>query len=66
MTNSMMMTMGIQISRRTKQLLSLLKKLIKEEYLYTDDELRRVKEQIKIIDEEISISKTKQSKGFGK
>ncbi len=66
MTNSMMMTMGIQISRRTKQLLSLLKKLIKEEYLYTDDELRRVKEQIKIIEEEISISKTKQSKGFGK
>tara|TARA_Y100001973_G_C5168924_1_gene317840 strand:+ start:998 stop:1174 length:177 start_codon:yes stop_codon:yes gene_type:complete len=58
--------MGIQISRRTKQLLSLLKKLIKEEYLYTDDELRRVKEQIKIIEEEISISKTKQSKGFGK
>jgi len=66
MTNSTMMTMGIQTSSRSKLMLTLLKRLLKQDVLYTDEELRRIKAQIKVVEEEIAISKTKQSKGFGK
>ena len=66
MTNSTMMTMGIQPSSRSKLLLTLLKRLLKQDVLYTDEELRRIKAQIKVVEEEITTLKTKQSKGFGK
>ena len=66
MTNSTMMTMGIQTSGRSKLLLTLLKRLLKQDVLYTDEELRRIKAQIKVVEEEITTLKTKQSKGFGK
>ena len=66
MMNSTMMTMGIQTSGRSKLLLTLLKRLLKQDVLYTDEELRRIKAQIKVVEEEITTLKTKQSKGFGK
>ena len=66
MTNSTMMTMGIQTSGRSKLLLTLLKRLLKQDVLYTDEELRRIRAQIKVVEEEITTSRTKQSKGFGK
>ena len=66
MTNSTMMTMGIQTSGRSKLLLTLLKRLLKQDVLYTDEELRRIRAQIKVVEEEITTLKTKQSKGFGK
>ena len=47
-------------------MLNLLKKLVKEEYLYTDDKLEEVKSQIKILEEEIAEREAKSSKGFGK
>ena len=61
-----MMTMGIQTSGRSKLLLTLLKRLLKQDVLYTDEELRRIRAQIKVVEEEITTLKTKQSKGFGK
>ena len=66
MTNSTMMTMGIQTSGRSKLLLTLLKRLLKQDVLYTDEELRRIRAQIKVVEEEITTLRTKQSKGFGK
>ena len=66
MMNSTMMTMGIQTSGRSKLLLTLLKRLLKQDVLYTDEELRRIRAQIKVVEEEITTLKTKQSKGFGK
>tara|TARA_B100001113_G_scaffold71429_1_gene55332 strand:- start:56 stop:229 length:174 start_codon:yes stop_codon:yes gene_type:complete len=51
---------------RAKRMLNLLKRLVKEEYLYTDDKLEEVKSQIKILEEEIALRKSKVSKGFGK
>ena len=66
MMNSTMMTMGIQTSGRSKLLLTLLKRLLKQDVLYTDEELRRIKAQIKVVEEEITTLRTKQSKGFGK
>ena len=65
MTNSTMMTM-VTPTDRAKRMLNLLKRLVKEEYLYTDDKLKEVKSQIKILEEEIAQRKLKVSKGFGK
>jgi len=65
MTNSTMMTMGTQTSR-AKEMLTLLKRLVKNEYLYTEEKIREVKSQIKILEEEISVMEAKNSKGFGK
>ena len=65
MMNSTTMTMVTPISR-AKRMLNLLKKLVKEEYLYTDDKLEEVKSQIKILEEEISMRQSKKFKGFGK
>ena len=53
-------------TNRAKRMLNLLKKLVKEEYLYTDDKLKEIKSQIKILEEEIAIRQTKEFKGFGK
>ena len=47
-------------------MLNLLKRLVKEEYLFTDDKLKEVKSQIKILEEEISMRQSKEFKGFGK
>jgi len=65
MMNYMMMTM-VTPTNRAKRMLNLLKKLVKEEYLYTDDKLKEIKSQIKILEEEIAIRQTKEFKGFGK
>ena len=65
MTNSTMMTM-VTPTNRAKRMLNLLKKLVKEEYLYTDDKLEEVKSQIKILEEEIKAIDAKNYKGFGK
>ena len=63
--NSTMMMM-VTPTNRAKRMLNLLKKLVKEEYLYTDDKLEEVKSQIKILEEEISMRQSKEFKGFGK
>ena len=65
MMNSTMMMM-VTPTDRAKRMLNLLKRLVKEEYLYTDDKLEEVKSQIKILEEEIAQRQTKVSKGFGK
>ena len=63
--NSTMMTM-VTPTNRAKRMLNLLKKLVKEEYLYTDDKLEEVKSQIKILEEEIAMRQSKEFKGFSK
>lgn len=65
MMNSTMMMM-VTPTDRAKRMLNLLKRLVKEEYLYTDDKLEEVKSQIKILEEEIAMRQTKEFKGFGK
>jgi len=65
MTNSTMMTMVIQTSRARK-MLTLLKRLVKNEFLYSEEKIRQVKSQIRILEEEISTMEAKNSKGFGK
>ena len=60
-----MMTMGTQTSRARK-MLNLLKRLVKQEYLYTDEKLKEIKSQIKVLEEEISEMEKRTFKGFGK
>ena len=48
------------------KILNLLKRLVKQEHLYTEDKLLEVKSQIKILEEEIKAIDAKNYKGFGK
>ena len=65
MMNFMMMTMGIPTSR-AKRMVNLLERLIKQEYMYTDEKLKELKAQIRVLKEEIAVKESKESKGFGK
>ena len=65
MMNFSMMTMGTQTSRARK-MLNLLKRLAKQDYLYTDEKLKEIKSQIRVLEYELSEMEKKTSKGFGK
>ncbi len=65
MTNSTMMTM-VTPTDRAKRMLNLLKRLVKEEYLYTDEQLKNMKAQLRVVKEELARIESKTSKGFGK
>lgn len=47
-------------------MMKLLKRLIKQEHLYTDDQLIEMKGQLRILEEELKDLDKKLSKGFGK
>mgnify|MGYP001381591329 FL=1 len=64
-TNFSMMTMATQTSRARK-MLNLLKRLSKQDYLYTEEKLKDIKSQIKVLEHEISEMEKKTFKGFGK
>ena len=59
------MTMDIQTSRARK-MLNLLKRLVKQDYLYNEEKLKEIKSQIKVLEHEISEMEKKTFKGFGK
>ena len=60
----MTMTMVMQTSR-AKRLVKMLERLISKRYLYTDDEVKLMKEQLRVLKEELSNIENKLSKGFG-
>ena len=64
MMNFMMMTMATQT--RAKKLIKMMKKLIKNEFLYTDEELKDMRAQLRVLEEELALQESKISKGFGK
>jgi len=47
-------------------MMKLLKRLIKQEHLYTDEQLIEMKGQLRILEEELADLDKKLSKGFGK
>ena len=51
------------MSTRAKRLIKLLKILIKADHLYTDEQIRDMKSQLRVIEEELA--EAKKSKGFG-
>ena len=63
MTNFMMMTMATQTSR-AKRLIKLLERLLKKDYLYDKEQLKLIREQLKIAKNELAMIEEKTSKGF--
>ena len=51
------------MTTRAKRLIKLLKILIKADHLYTDEQIRDMKSQLRVIEEELA--EAKKSKGFG-
>jgi hypothetical protein len=51
---------------RAKELVKLLERLIKQDHLYSDEQLRQMKSQLRVIKEELAVLEAKTSKGFGK
>ena len=64
MMNFMMTMMAMQTSR-AKRLVKILERLLKQDYLYNDDEIRTIKSQLRVVKEEHAEA-NKSSKGFGK
>ncbi len=57
--------MDTQISR-TKKLVKLLERLLKQEHLYDTEKVKEMKSQLRVVKEEIAELEKKTSKGFGK
>ena len=58
------MTMMTVMQTRAQRLVKMLERLLKQEHLYTDEQLKTIKSQLKVVKEELAQSKV--SKGFGK
>jgi hypothetical protein len=51
---------------RARKLVKLLSRLVKQEHLYSDEQLIDMKKQLRVIKEELAEMEAKTSKGFGK
>ena len=54
------------MTSRAKELVKLLEKLTKQEHLYSAEQLKEMKSQLRVIKEELAELEAKTSKGFGK
>ena len=50
---------------RSKKLIKLLERLIKQDYLYTDEKIREMKVQLRELKAQLADIEKKTSKGFG-
>ena len=50
---------------RSKRLVKLLERLIKQDHLYTDEKIREMKVQLRELTEQLADIEKKTSKGFG-
>lgn len=62
MTKFLRMTM----TDRAKKLIKLLERLVKQEHLYSDEKIKEMKVQLRVVKEELAQIEAKYSKGFGK
>ena len=63
MMNFMMMTMVTQT--RARKLIKLLERLLKKRELFDDDQVKLIKEQLKVAKDELARIEEQTSKGFG-
>jgi len=54
------------MTNRARELVKLLEKLVKQDHLYTDEKIREMKQQLRVLKEELAELEAKTSKGFGK
>ena len=64
-TRYLTMTTGIP-TERARQYMKLLRRLVKQEHLYTEEKLIEMKKQLRVLEEELAKLEKKVSKGFGK
>ncbi len=57
------MTTGTQTDRARKYL-KLLRRLVKQEHLYSEEKLIEMKKQLRVLEEELAMIELKVSKGF--
>jgi hypothetical protein len=51
---------------RARELVKLLDRLIKQDHLYSNEQLKEMKSQLRVVKEELAQMEAKTSKGFGK
>ena len=61
--NFMMMTMATQISR-AKRLVKMLERLVKQPYLYDEEQNKLIREQLEVAKNELARIQEQTSKGF--
>ena len=54
------------MSARAKKLIKMLERLIRQDHLYSNEQLRQMKSQLRVVKEELAELEAKTSKGFGK
>ena len=64
MMNFMMMTMATQISRANR-IVRILERVLKKDHLYNEEELKLIREQLKVARNELARIQEQTSKGFG-
>ena len=60
-----MMTTDMRTNTRAKRLVKVLEKLISQEHLYTDDQLKEMKQALRVVKKEMNNLNTKLKRGFG-
>jgi t-SNARE complex subunit (syntaxin) len=54
------------MTARAKKLVKLLERLIKQDHLYSDEQLKQMKSQLRVVKQELADLELQTSKGFGK
>ena len=57
------MTMGTP-TERARKYMKLLRRLINQEHLYTEEKIIEMKKQLRVLEEELAVLESKVSKGF--
>ena len=57
------MTMGIP-TKRARECMKLLRRMLKQEHLYTEEKMIEMKKQLRVLEEELAELEKKVSKGF--
>ena len=55
----------MRTNTRAKRLVKVLEKLIAQEHLYTDDQLKEMKQALRVVKKEMNNLNTKLKRGFG-
>ena len=64
-TKMTMMTTDMRTNTRAKKLIKVLEKIIAQEHLYSEEQLKDMKKQLRVAKEEMNILNTKLKRGFG-
>jgi hypothetical protein len=54
------------MTSRARKLVKLLERMTKQDHLYSDEQLKKLKVQLRVVKQELADLEVKTSKGFGK